>query len=60
MVSILSLNYLTLKYAEIGWKWQGSKAVRDFPQPQEILMKLDTYIEKELHKAALQIEANVS
>lgn len=60
MVSILSMNYINLKRVETGWKWQGSKAVRDLPQPEEIFMKLDTHIKKELHKAALQIEANVS
>jgi hypothetical protein len=54
------MNYINLKRVETGWKWQGSKAVRDLPQPEEIFMKLDTHIKKELHKAALQIEANVS
>jgi hypothetical protein len=60
MVSIVAMNYVKLKSAAIGWKWQGSKAIRDLPPPQEICMKIDTHIEKELERAAAQIQANVS
>ncbi|KAJ9588507.1 hypothetical protein L9F63_018119, partial [Diploptera punctata] len=60
MVSIMSMNYVNMRVREMDWKWNGSHAVRALPEPEEILLKTDSYIEQQIIEAKLYTQANIS
>ena len=52
--------YVNLRIREQDWRWKGSLAVKNLPEPQEIIFKTDEYIEQQICEAKLQTEVNVS
>ncbi|PSN42557.1 Peroxisomal carnitine O-octanoyltransferase [Blattella germanica] len=51
MVSIYVMLYVNMKCREMNWEWKGSREVKNLPEPEELILKADAYIDQQLEKA---------
>ncbi|XP_007896339.1 LOW QUALITY PROTEIN: peroxisomal carnitine O-octanoyltransferase [Callorhinchus milii] len=60
MVMVSLCYYIDLQVKSIEGKWQGSKAIRDIPLPEELIFVVDEKILEDIEQAKQQYQKQVS
>ncbi|XP_069696475.1 peroxisomal carnitine O-octanoyltransferase [Periplaneta americana] len=56
MVSVMAMNYISLRLNEIGFRWHDSETVRNLPPVQQIRFDIDRQVEESLQEASRTLQ----